>query len=191
MGYAGALKKIGPRGPKGEDGLDGNRWHGGIGLPSVELGGNEDFYLNYQNGNVYQKLAEEWVWQTNIKGPKGDKGKDGANGKEGVTKIVSMGGLSSNGTPFIVPKTQKVTISSKDEENQFQLPTECVRFLIKSRKPARLRLAFEPDHLLTDNFLTIGLGGHYEDNQYYRNQTIYFSSDRDNTVIEIVTFVQA
>lgn len=191
MGYAGALKKIGPIGPKGDNGADGNRWHGGIGLPSTDLGDNDDFYLNYQNGSVYQKQAGEWFWQTNIKGPKGENGKNGNNGKDGVTKVVSMGGLSSNGTPYIIAKTHKVTVASKDEENQFQLPTECVRFLIKARKMARVRIAYEPDHLLSENYLSIGLGGHYEDNQFYKNQTIYFSSDRDNTVIEIVTFIQA
>lgn len=189
MGFAGALNRVGPPGPAGRDGIDGkdgNAWHGGIGEPSSSLGVDGDFYLDYKASDVYQKADDRWFWRLNIKGKKGDKGD---LGKDGITKLVSMGSLSGNGTPYITPKNNKILIVNKDDENTFVLPFECKKFIVRARKAAKLRLAFEPDHLITEDFLTIGLGGFYQDDNYYRQQTIYISSDKDNTIVEILTFI--
>jgi hypothetical protein len=189
MGFAGALNRIGPPGEPGADGKDGNKWLSGIGEPSADAGGDGDFYLNYKNADVYEKQGEQWVWVLNLKGKKGDPGKQGEPGKDGITKVMSLGSLSGNGTPYIVAKAQKVTCTNKDEEYSFALPFECKKFILRARKAAKVRIAYDPDHLISEDFLTIGLGGFYEDAQYYRQQTIYFSADRDNTIIEIVTFI--
>jgi len=51
-------------------------WHTGSGAPDNFLtpGNNDDFYLDEDTGDVYQKTSGSWVFVMSIKGPKGDSG---------------------------------------------------------------------------------------------------------------------
>lgn len=61
----------GADGTDGVDGMDGSIWYDGAGIPSVGLGNNGDYYLNNNNGDVYNKIAGTWTYVTNIKGTDG------------------------------------------------------------------------------------------------------------------------
>lgn len=58
-------------GPKGDA---GSMWLYGAGSPSDSLGTDGDFYLDTNNGDIYEKDTSTWVLITNITGPQGDEG---------------------------------------------------------------------------------------------------------------------
>jgi hypothetical protein len=104
----------------------GAEWFSGSGLPLQTLGKNGDFYLNADNGDVYQKENLSFVKKMNITGPaglaglqgpvgpkgdvgdpgpkgdpgdKGDKGDIGLTGTQGVQGVAGPAGLQ--GVPGI------------------------------------------------------------------------------------------
>ena len=56
------------------------KWHTGESSPSNQIGDESDFYLNKGNGDVYQKLAGEWIFSSNLMGPTGLQGEQGVQG---------------------------------------------------------------------------------------------------------------
>ena len=71
------------RGPAGEPGTPGTDGQGdtmrfGSGVPLNSIGIDGDSYVNTDNGNLYEKTGGVYIYQLNIKGPKGDKGDMGA-----------------------------------------------------------------------------------------------------------------
>lgn len=104
MAFAGPRNRQGEKGDPGRDGLDGSQWFSDAGEPQKSIGKKGDFYLDTKNGDVYRKQTKEWIWITNLKGPKGNsvKGDPGKPGKDGVTKVIhsesfSVGGGSGGG----------------------------------------------------------------------------------------------
>lgn len=50
------------------------QWHTDAGAPSNGLGVDGDYYLNSDNGAVYNKAGGVWVLEGNIQGPAGISG---------------------------------------------------------------------------------------------------------------------
>lgn len=65
---------MGPAGADGVDGVNGNLWYTGSGAPAGGTGVNGDFYLDTNNGDVYQKVAGAWTGIANLTGPAGATG---------------------------------------------------------------------------------------------------------------------
>ncbi len=59
-------------------------WYAAAGVPTPELGSNTDLYLNTTNSDIYQKTADTWVFQVNIKGEQGIQGNPGEPGENGI-----------------------------------------------------------------------------------------------------------
>ncbi len=104
-------------GPTGAPGADGNRWFDGSGAPAGGLGNDDDYYLNTDNGDVYQKAAGVWGIVGNIEGPTGATGPVGPVGPAGPMSV--EGFVSETGTvtlPNVTNPTQiysdSITITS-------------------------------------------------------------------------------
>ena len=64
------------------DGADANTWHSGAGAPANTLGEENDFYLNTNNGEVWEKGETAWAKTAlDLTGPAGAAGSDGTDGK--------------------------------------------------------------------------------------------------------------
>lgn len=75
----------GPPGAAGPAGAD-DLWHQGTGAPAGGLGAIGDFYLDTDNGDVYEKTgATTWTLRTNIKGSQGTAGPAGPAGPAGAS----------------------------------------------------------------------------------------------------------
>ena len=78
----------GPQGPTGPGG-SATQWRQASGVPSSGLGVDNDFYVDTDNWNVYQKQTGAYVQIGNIQGgvgatgPAGNDGNDGINGTNG------------------------------------------------------------------------------------------------------------
>lgn len=59
----------GDDGSNGTNGTDTNRWYSGSGAPGGGLGSNDDFYLDEDSGDVYEKAGGVWSQIANIGGP--------------------------------------------------------------------------------------------------------------------------
>ena len=78
----------GDPGPAGEDGPPGvgSEWHSGSGAPGVEIGGEGDYYLDINNGDIYgPKVDDDWgnVIFSILEGQQGQDGQDGQDGIDG------------------------------------------------------------------------------------------------------------
>jgi hypothetical protein len=88
-GPAGATGATGPAGPAGAtgaagaDGVDGSVWWNGTGAPDSGVGVEGDYYLDVDNGDVYNKISGSWAWVANIQGPEGSQGEQGPQGDQG------------------------------------------------------------------------------------------------------------
>lgn len=51
------------------DGAEGTHWYSGAGVPSLEAVEN-DFYVNIDNGDIYQHGGEDWALLCNLRGAK-------------------------------------------------------------------------------------------------------------------------
>lgn len=82
-GPAGAAGATGPAGTNGTNGTS-PAWLSGSGTPAGGLGAVGDWYLNEDNGDVYEKTgASTWTLQTNIQGADGAAGATGSTGAAG------------------------------------------------------------------------------------------------------------
>jgi hypothetical protein len=90
-GLTGATGATGPAGPagadgaNGADGADGSVWWNGPGAPDSSLGVDGDFYLDLNNGDVYNRISGSWTLVANIQGPDGPQGEQGPAGPQGDT----------------------------------------------------------------------------------------------------------
>jgi hypothetical protein len=108
VGPQGPLGLQGPAGIDGANGIDGATWYYGSGTPNVETGVHSDYYLDTDNGDIYQKQSVTWTLTGNIQGPQGLQGNTGATeegpigpaGEIPWLLIYTMLGLSA--TSFIV-----------------------------------------------------------------------------------------
>jgi len=51
---------------RGIQGLVGTQWFYDTGVPSSTIGANNDFYIDTDTNNVYQKITGAWVYQFNV-----------------------------------------------------------------------------------------------------------------------------
>ncbi|AQN67974.1 collagen repeat protein with bclb C-terminal domain [Saudi moumouvirus] len=65
-------------GEKGDKGDIGSRIISGTGIPDPTIGNNGDIYIDDSTNNLYQKLGDVWILQSNLSGDKGDKGDIGS-----------------------------------------------------------------------------------------------------------------
>jgi hypothetical protein len=86
-GPQGPQGPAGPTGLTGAEGTPGSIWYQGSGIPSNLLGINNDFYLDTDNGNVYQKVLG--IWTGPISNLTGQTGAQGAQGIAGVVRLYS------------------------------------------------------------------------------------------------------
>jgi hypothetical protein len=78
----------GPEGPAGTgSGTAGSVWWNGTGAPDSSLGVDGDFYLNLDNGDVYNRVSGSWTLVANIQGPEGPQGEQGLQGEQGIQGI--------------------------------------------------------------------------------------------------------
>ena len=75
------------KGDQGDPGQDGNRWFDGTGAPAPGLGNDDDYYLDTDNGDIYQKQSGSWVIVGNIEGPQGPTGPQGPIGPAGPMNV--------------------------------------------------------------------------------------------------------
>jgi hypothetical protein len=86
-GATGATGLAGAAGADGADGADGSVWWNGTGAPDSSLGVDGDFYLNLDNGDVYNRVSGSWTLVANIQGPEGPQGEQGLQGEQGIQGI--------------------------------------------------------------------------------------------------------
>ncbi len=75
-GVQGPIGPLGPAGPQGDTGIRGSITFSGSGAPSTVAGSLPgDWYTqsdsSAQDGNVYERVGENWAFRLNIKGPIG------------------------------------------------------------------------------------------------------------------------
>jgi Collagen triple helix repeat (20 copies) len=88
MGSSGGkdIEGVGIPGPKGERGENGNSIHSGEGVPSNELGVNNDFYIDKLSHKIYgPKSGGVWGSATGLVGARGEIGLTGVEGPKGAT----------------------------------------------------------------------------------------------------------
>jgi hypothetical protein len=91
-GLEGATGATGADGADGVDGADGAVWWNGTGTPGSSLGVDGDFYLDLDNGDVYNKISGLWTWVANIQGeqgPQGIQGEPGLDGQDAIEQIIA------------------------------------------------------------------------------------------------------
>ncbi len=77
------------KGDKGDPGPSGSRWYAGVGIPTITLGENNDYYLDTDTKDVYVKNNDAWSLITNIAGgPPGPTGPAGS-GMDELNNITS------------------------------------------------------------------------------------------------------
>ncbi len=67
----GAPGEDGEPGAQGLPGVDGSTWYSGTGAPPIALGTTGDFYLDRNNGDVWERNGTGWSFATNLKGDAG------------------------------------------------------------------------------------------------------------------------
>ena len=72
-----AYKISSVKGEKGLPGTPGSIWFNGSGVPGVALGDDNDYYMDTDNGDVYQKSSGVWSLVDNIQGSQGLTGPQG------------------------------------------------------------------------------------------------------------------
>jgi hypothetical protein len=114
-GPQGPIGETGPQGEQGEQGIQGiqgiqgpqgnpgEKWFSGSGVPAGSLAGTivGDWYLNADNGDVYEKTGgSTWTLRANIKGPQGIQGIQGITGTPGE-KWFSSAGVPAGATGIV------------------------------------------------------------------------------------------
>jgi hypothetical protein len=106
IGPAGPQGDIGPQGqegdvgPQGPAGTPGEVWFSGSGAPAGGTGIVGDWYVNLDNGDVYEKTgAAAWTLRGNIRGPQGIQGIQGDPGPAGADGAPGADGTDGVGVP--------------------------------------------------------------------------------------------
>lgn len=92
-----------------------------------------------------------------------------------------------------IPTIKRIEVPSKDSEESFIFPQGMTAFSIKDRGNSRMRYAYKSGEVENNNgeFLEFGPYGFYKEEGLNRNAsldplTLYFSSSKDNRIIEII-----
>ena len=99
----GVVKVIarGPRGPKGEDGAtlvgEGAHIYQGSGVPDSALGADNEWYIDSDTADMYQKQDGTWEYILTILGPQGPAGPAGEDGQLLVGEGANI--LTGDGVP--------------------------------------------------------------------------------------------
>jgi hypothetical protein len=83
-----------------------------------------------------------------------------------------------------------IALGAADTEQSQALPTNCKKFVIKTRNSAVLRFAYVtggPD-LATGDYITIKSNAVFTDDNLYGSQTIYWESSDTGDTVEIVAY---
>lgn len=87
QGSPGPAGSQGPQGTQGIAGLNGSKWYTGTGAPTSGTGVLNDYYLNTDTSDVWQKVSTSgvvaWAVQGNIRGASGAVGPSGTQGIAG------------------------------------------------------------------------------------------------------------
>ncbi len=89
----------GPRGAPGlpgTDGVNGAKWFNGAGAPAGPTGADGDYYLDTNNGDVYEKGGGTWTKIGNLKGANGTPGTIGAKWFNGAGAPAAATGLDGD-----------------------------------------------------------------------------------------------
>lgn len=79
-------------------------WHDGTSVPNNSIGVNGDYYLQVDNGDIYNKYTNQWVRIGNMMGKKGEKGEAGVPGRDGLPGDDGINGSEWHdgvGAPFM------------------------------------------------------------------------------------------
>jgi Collagen triple helix repeat (20 copies) len=71
----------------------GSMWFTNAGVPTLDIGRFNDYYINTLNGDYYNKNETSWVLKGNLQGPTGPQGETGATGPQGIQGIQGPQGL--------------------------------------------------------------------------------------------------
>lgn len=80
-----------------------------------------------------------------------------------------------------------VSATTAGTEYSQALPANCKYFLLRARTPAKIQLAYTSGATNT-TYVTIPPYASFDDKQYYTTQTVYFQTNQNNTIIEIVAY---
>lgn len=80
-----------------------------------------------------------------------------------------------------------VNIINSNVEISQALPPNTKAFIIKSRNKGQVKLAYALGGTNTA-YLTIPVGGSFEDTRFYQNVTLYFQTTKPGDIIEIVAY---
>jgi len=93
----------------------------------------------------------------------------------------------STASPPSTPVILNQLIPLANVENEIVLPLGTKSFLLKARKICRLKLAYAQGETSVA-WIEIPLGGFWKEVHPLASNKIYLQSDRDNQVIEILTY---
>lgn len=107
INLVGAQGPTGATGPAGTNGQTGSIWYTGNGAPGSMLGIVPDFYLNFANGDFYEKTGvSTWTLRGNLRGP--------------VSSVIAGFGISVDSTdpqmPIISAVQPVITIADADTD---------------------------------------------------------------------------
>ena len=94
------------------------------------------------------------------------------------------------------PNIYNVTMVNADTEYSQVLPMQCLNFMVHTRDESEFRLAFETGIVAVPGapYLTVKAGSRYYEPEINNDYplatriTLYFASDSDGKIIEIVTW---
>lgn len=93
----------------------------------------------------------------------------------------------SVGGGIYTPEIKNVPLPTMDTEVEINLTADHKGFVLRSRKVARLRLAFVSGGTSIE-WVTIPLGGYYVENKKIIGNKIFVQSNKDNTTLEVVIY---
>lgn len=82
------------------------------------------------------------------------------------------------------PIILNVSAPLANTEYQIIMPEKIKNYKIKSRKNTRMKIKFSPG----GPWITVGIGGHWSDENFYDNLIIYFETEIADNVLEVAAF---
>lgn len=106
--------------------------------------------------------------------------------KDYALQVILVKDESAGGGTY-APEIQNVDLPTMNTEVEIDLTADHKGFILRSRKVARLRLAFVANGT-NDKWVTIPLGGYYVENKKILGNKIFVQSNKDNTTLEVVIY---
>jgi hypothetical protein len=104
-----------------------------------------------------------------------------------AVEITGQVSITDSIATSIQPVITNETLALSNTEYEITLPTDAMSFSLKSRELSRLKIGFAAGSTTTTYF-TVSLGGYFHCDQKINVNKIYVSTDRDNTLLEILTY---